>query len=157
MKTPFSVLAIAIAVCCAGCSAPNAGIRVSERLAARPPIVGPEDSPVDNYWKLVELNGKPAPHGSGGKEAHLLLQLDKPIARGFGGCNRFSARYELDGEKLSFHELVATRVACAEGMDLESEYFDALLRAVVWTRAGDQLTLEDADGRAVARFRMRPL
>lgn len=143
---------------CAGCAGPRAGVGVSDvATVGRAPIYGPADSPVDTYWKLLELNGKPAPHGSGGKEAHLLLQPDQPIARGFGGCNRFSARYELDGEKLRFRELVSTKRACAEGLDLESDYLAALGRVASWSRSGERLTLFDADGQPVARFMLRPL
>lgn len=152
------LLAIGPMVAWLGCAAPNEGVRVMDRpVAGRAPVYSPENSLVDTYWRLVELNGKPAPLGSGGKEPHLVLQPDKPIARGFGGCNRFSAGYELDGERLGFHRIVATRMACAEGMDLEAEYLAALARVATWSRDGERLILRDADGTVLARFTLRPL
>lgn len=159
MKTGWRILVgIGPMVAWFGCAAPNEGARVMDRAAAgRAPIYTPADALVDTYWRLDELNGRPAPLGSGGKEAHLLLQPDKPTVRGFGGCNRFSGRYALDGNALSFHAMTSTRMACAEGMDLEAEYLAALGRVATWAREGERLTLRDADGNVVARFTLRPL
>ncbi len=142
----------------AGGCAVSEGPRVAESARlGRAPIEAPPDALIDVYWKLIELNGRPAPHGSGGKEAHLLLQVNKPVVRGFAGCNRFSGRYELAGNRVAFSELVATRMACAEGMELEREYLEALPRVRTWAREEDRLILSDEAGGVVARFMARPL
>lgn len=140
------------------CTGPSSSITVKDQIPlGRARIAVPPNAVVDVYWKLIELNGAPAPLGSGGKEAHLLLQLDKPIVRGFGGCNRFSGEYVLDGDKLLFNRLISTRMACAEGMTLESEYLAALGRVAGWTREKQNLSLSDAAGQVVARFMAREL
>lgn len=141
-----------------GCAAFSPDGRVRDSLPlARERIAVPPNAVVDVYWKLVELNGEPAPLGSGGKEAHLLLQVNKPIVRGFGGCNRFSGAYWLEGDQLAFEGLVSTKIACKEGMPLEADYLTALETVARWSREGGDLLLFDKDGRTVARFMAREL
>ncbi len=157
MKVVRSFFCVALVGLLAGCvsGTPDGGL-VDDFLGGRARVEIPAGV-VDVYWKLIELNGQPAPHGSGGKEAHLLLQVTGPIARGFGGCNRFSGGYALEGESLSFSDLTPGEVRCAEGMPLEAEYLAALARVAAWSREGEVLSLSDADGQVVARFRARAL
>ncbi|MCO5069204.1 MAG: META domain-containing protein [Kiritimatiellae bacterium] len=154
LRSLFCCVGLALVAGCVS-GTPDGGVRdnfLGERERMEIPA-----GVADVYWKLTELNGNPAPHGSGGKEAHLLLQVTKPIARGFAGCNRFVGDYVLDGSALSFGELRRGDVVCAEGMPLEAEYLAALARVAAWSRDGETLSLSDAEGRVVARFMARAL
>lgn len=148
----------ALAMLLAGCVAPQLELdaaRQHQQLPQRMAAVA--GTPLDTYWKLVEMDGAPAPTGSGGKELHLLLQPDKPIARGFSGCNRFTGDYTLEGDRLSFGPLASTRMACAEGMDAETRFLTLLGEVAGWTREGDVLSLTGAGGQVLARFEARHL
>lgn len=51
------------------------------------------------YWKLIELvdGADLAAPADGADAAHLVLARDSDRAMGSGGCNRFAARYQVDG------------------------------------------------------------
>ena len=48
---------------------------------------------------------------------------------GFGGCNNFGGKYELNGERLIVGPLAMTRKACMNGMDDEQAFVGALQNA----------------------------
>jgi heat shock protein HslJ len=81
------------------------------------------------------------------------LVLDEGHASGSGGCNRFAGGYSLEGERLSFQPLAATRMACEpDVMTAESEFLAALAltaRAVV---TDGELVLADPAGAELLRF-----
>lgn len=135
----------------AGCAPmpPRPSVSATENLAM------PDAPLVNTYWKLVELDGATVPpppdRPDSAREAHLVLHADGRLA-GSDGCNRLMGRYALDGGKLSFGEIAATRMACA-GLDGADARFQAALAAVQgWQVQGDTLALW-ADGRAVARLK----
>ena len=73
---------------------------------------------------------------------------------GSSGCNRYSTSYTLDGDALELGPLVGTKMACAPPADrVEAAYRAALERAATWRVADDELTLLDADGGELLRFR----
>jgi heat shock protein HslJ len=88
------------------------------------PGSAPAASATGREWRLVELGGRPTAMGAGGRAA--TLRLDDGRASGFAGCNSFSGGYEMAGSRLVFSPLASTRMACAEGMELEREYLAAL-------------------------------
>lgn len=101
-------------------------------------------------WQLVELDGRAIPRHARGP-SFTLVPGERRVA-GSGGCNRMSGPYELTGDELRFGALAATRMACAEGMELEQEFFgmlDEVRRAAV---EDGELVLFAADGSRLARF-----
>jgi heat shock protein HslJ len=74
---------------------------------------------------------------------------------GSTGCNRFTAPYTLDGEKLEIGHVAATQMACPPPADkIERDYLAALDRVAAWDRTGDELVLSDAAGKELLRFRV---
>src|SRR6185369_1496493 len=60
---------------------------------------------------------------------------------GSTGCNRFTASYALDGEKLEIGHVAATQMACPPPADkIERDYLAALDRVAAWDRTGDELS-----------------
>jgi heat shock protein HslJ len=73
---------------------------------------------------------------------------------GHGGCNRFFGIYRLDGGRMHIGPLASTRKACpGPVMHRESGLLGALSRAKGFTRDRIDLTLRDASGNVIARFR----
>jgi putative lipoprotein len=74
---------------------------------------------------------------------------------GSGGCNRFSGSATIEGDKISFGELAATEMACAEAvMDQEMKFHGALAAARTFRidPAQRKLFLSDDAGKVVVQF-----
>lgn len=72
---------------------------------------------------------------------------------GFGGCNQFSGKAELDGSKVSFGPLGATRKMCDPSvMDQEDRFMKALARVRSARSENGLLYLMDEAGTAILRF-----
>ncbi len=100
-------------------------------------------------WRLQSLGGQPA-------MADVPATLAFPEAGRVGGqgsCNRFFGSVNLDGERLRFDHMGATKMACDRGaMDQENRYLAALNQAQRWERQGDSLTLHLPEGQPPLRF-----
>lgn len=103
-------------------------------------------------WKLVRIGGEPVAVGERQREPNLILDPGERRVSGSSGCNRFAGTYSVDGDRLSFSPLAATRMACADGMEQEQALFDALGRVARWRISGERLELLDGDGKSVAEF-----
>jgi putative lipoprotein len=107
----------------------------------------------DTRWNLVALGDKPlAPADTQRATPHIILAPDSKQVSGSGGCNRMFGVYELNGEKLRFSGVGSTKMACAAGMDTESQFLGSLLRVRGWKITGQQLELSDSTGAVLARF-----
>ena len=105
-------------------------------------------------WTTVELFGSPAPLGAGARPATLAFEADSARAGGFLGCNRYGASYSVAGDSIDFGPIVSTKMACAEGMELERRVSEALEAASRFEMTGDTLVLYGPAG-VVARFERR--
>ena len=108
---------------------------------------------VNTYWKLTELNGKPAKLGVGKKEVHMVFMNAENRVHGFSGCNRFSGTYQKKENQLKFGPMAATMMACVEGMEQEQLFLKALGKAVRYTIKGDSLSLYCGEEKVVLRLR----
>jgi heat shock protein HslJ len=115
LKIVLPVLAALALLGLAACSTAGSGAEAGS---------APSASATGREWRLVELGGRPAAMGAGGRPATLRLEAGR--ASGFAGCNSFSGGYEMADSRLAFSPLASTRMACAEGMELEREYLAAL-------------------------------
>ena len=88
-------------------------------------------------WTLVELNGQPV---SLAKPPTLIFESPDHVG-GFGGCNRLSGTFEIKQNQLSFSPLIMTKMACAEGMDVESAFATALGETKQYTIKGSEMEL----------------
>lgn len=107
------------------------------------------------HWKLIALgDARPAKH-SEQQEAYLLFDGESHRVSGSGGCNHLTGSYELDGDRLTFGPMARTMMACVEGMKREQAFLRALPEVKKWKMAGQELELDDAAGKMVARFQAR--
>jgi heat shock protein HslJ len=78
---------------------------------------------------------------------------DERVA-GSTGCNRFTGSYSIDGEAFELGQVASTRMACPPPGDaVERAYIAALEKVTGWRSGDDELTLVDADGEELLRYR----
>lgn len=108
----------------------------------------------NTYWKLLEVNGRPAQTQPGEREAHMLLLGGR--ASGGSGCNKLMGGYTQDtAGALRIGPLASTRMACApEMMVQESALADAFERTTAYRIDGETLLLLEGS-RVLARFEAR--
>ncbi len=75
-----------------------------------------------------------------------------PICAG----REFSDGGPRSGDTLTFGQMAGTMMACAQGMDSEKAFLEALGQVNKW-KTGQHLELFDARGKLVARFEARHL
>jgi len=108
------------------------------------------------HWTATSLGAAAEPIAATHKEVFLVLGPEPGRAFGSGGCNSFSASYERSGDKLTFGRIAGTRMACADGMEVESDFANALASAAGFRIAGEKLELVDAAGALLATFSAKP-
>jgi heat shock protein HslJ len=124
----------------------------SKPPASEPPPPASTASLDNREWALVGLGEVAAPLGVGGRPATIKFDPTTSRAAGFAGCNRYSAGYTLAGDSLTFGPAISTKMACADGDELERGYL-AMLPAIRSYALSDwTLTLNGSDG-PLARFR----
>ena len=128
------------------------GSRITGALAQRQVLSRLADGPTGKYWKLVELNGRPIPTLD--REPHLILETGTGRLRGFGGCNGFSASYQLDEtrSRIRIERIASTMMSCTPGMAVEGAFHEVLRTADNYSLSGDRLTLNRARMAPLARF-----
>lgn len=124
-------------------------------MTAVPPVGDEMADPLANTeWTLTSF-------GAVGQETAVLDNTNLTLlfapegqAGGSGGCNSFSAEYEVEGTSLQIGEIISTLVACTDGgvADQEAAYFDALRTATEFEQTGDQLLIFYNNGQSVLNF-----
>jgi heat shock protein HslJ len=107
-------------------------------------------------WALVQLGDQPVTISEGGREAYIALNAADGSVVGHAGCNRLSTTYKSSGKRLSFGNLVTTRMFCPD-IPTETALLDAMKATAAWRIAGSQLELLNGQQASVARFEARNL
>jgi heat shock protein HslJ len=124
----------------------TAGLRSSEAEAPAAAAI------VEREWALVTLGDSAAPPGSGGKPATIRFDSAAARASGFSGCNRYSAPYTIADDSLHFGVAISTKMACAEGGELERAYL-AIISQVTGYQATDSTLALTGSAGTLAGFR----
>lgn len=111
---------------------------------------------IGTRWALVRLGGKAVTISEGGREAYLALNAVETRAVGYAGCNRIAGAFQLNGARLSFGAVSATRMFCPD-MPAETALLEAMKATAGWSICGSQLDLLDANQRSLASFAARNL
>lgn len=101
-------------------------------------------------WELKSLNDRDVKLTDNNSEVYLQFNEAEKKVNGRGGCNRFFGNYEMDGDKLKFSPLGATRMACPD-LQLETEFFKALETVDTYSIKDGLLSLKSKD-KVVAVF-----
>src|SRR5688572_9276104 len=110
----------------------------------------------ETNWKLTRLLGKPVQLAEGQKEPNIVFRPADNWFAGSTGCNNLTGTYRLNGNNLNLSSIAVTKMACAQGMEIETELFTALGQIARWRISGQHLDLLDSGNAAVARFEARP-
>lgn len=102
-------------------------------------------------WVLQTLNNKKV--GMTDQNSDIYIQFDeiKKSVNGRGGCNRFFGNYEINGNKLKFSPMGATRMACPD-LQLENEFFKMLETVDTYSIKENTLSFL-SEGQTVATFK----
>lgn len=115
--------------------------------------------PLENtYWKLIRIgNNTPIVWPSQEREPHLILHPHNGSVIGATGCNRLIGSYRVRGTRLTFSKIAGTEKTCAEGMETEKTFLDALSKTRRWKVSAQQLELLDGKNRSLATLEVRYL
>lgn len=100
-------------------------------------------------WKATGINdGKDAVASLVAGSTVTLAFSSDGQASGSAGCNRYTARYARDGDRLRFDAAAATRKMCADDrlMQQEQAFLNALATVATARFEGNRLELRTADG-----------
>ncbi|MGB5835320.1 MAG: META domain-containing protein [Thiohalocapsa sp.] len=108
-------------------------------------------------WRLTWYNNGQQAIVSVLKDTVIMLQLRDDGQLAGKACNSYRGGFENEGDMLRVvGPIAATRMACpspAGTSEQESAYFAALERVAVFRINGDEMTLIDADGSTLAKFK----
>ena len=96
------------------------------------------------HWEADDIGGQPVLSGD---PPTLRFTDDQGQVNGYAGCNQFFGSAEINGDRLSFGPLGATRMACGEQRDAqEYRFLQALEKTRSYTFGGTTLSLQDETG-----------
>ena len=98
----------------------------------------------DRDWVVIALGVRSHPVGSDGRRITLRLDSATSRASGFAGCNQYTAPYRIAGDTLTFGAIAATRMACADGDEVEQSFLTALSAVRTYHASDGELTLDGA-------------
>ena len=104
---------------------------------------------VAGTWKLVSY-GDPASPTAAVPDVETSIEFKEGQVNGNVGCNGFSGTYEIEGDKITFREVVSTLMFCEGPIgDQELGTLAVLQESATYVLEGDTLTLTSADGTSV--------
>ena len=109
---------------------------------------GGNSASVAGAWKLVSY-GDPASPTPAAPDVDTSIEFKDGQVSGNVGCNGFGGKYEVDGDKIKFSEVVSTLMFC-EGPagDQELGTLAVLQESATYVLDGNTLTITSADGTA---------
>jgi len=115
------------------------------------------DAPLhETYWQLTEMMGKAIQPQSGLRDIYMILTEENSRVHGFSGCNNFSGDYELkEANRLSFSQMISTKMACLNVMETETQFLNLLQQTDSYYLNRDTLQLIRARMAPLAKFRAK--
>lgn len=147
--TGLTGLCLAVGLLLSSCQDSTAEVAVisdSGESSAPPSEVASQPSaPMQGTdWRLTAWthNGQPVPLVP---DVEVSLKLEASLISGSGGCNRYSAAYRVEGDRVvAIGPLRSTRRACSGPvMEQETQFFAAL-------QAAHRVTMRDDESLAIA-------
>jgi heat shock protein HslJ len=118
----------------------------AQQPGQKPSVLQPQEKqfPVPSNWTVISLNGKPF----NGRD-RPTFSLDQQFrAKGFGGCNTYSATsYPLREQRLAVGPLALTKKQCEKDvMESERAFLVALRTSMQWDFDGLTLVVKTQSG-----------
>ena len=146
MVLAAALLALLVAAC--------GGVSSNAAQSNAKPTAAPSGTLEGTKWRLQSMGAQGAEKTVEGG-APLLLQFEPGgKVSGSGGCNTFGGAYKVNGQTLTFSDMVSTLRACTDETigNQESRYLKALQQATRFTLAGDSLVIEYGEGKTALNF-----
>ncbi len=97
---------------------------------------------MNDIWALRQLNGKAIDKAQFPRRVpYIDVNLRDNHVGGSTGCNRFGGTFNATGTTVKIGPLMSTKMACATGMSVETEFLTALQAADGYKLTGKNLTL----------------
>jgi heat shock protein HslJ len=140
-----ALLAAAVAMTAPAAAQAPAG-KPAQQPGQKPSVLQPQEKqfPVPSNWTVISLNGKPFT----GRD-RPTFSLDQQFrAKGFGGCNTYSATsYPLREQRLAVGPLALTKKQCEKDvMESERAFLVALRTSMQWDFDGLTLVVKTQSG-----------
>jgi heat shock protein HslJ len=103
-------------------------------------------APLEGTWKLTAYGPKETPSPAV-TDAEATLTFDgKGNVTGNGGCNSLGGTYKVEGDKITFNDVISTLMACDDvRMAQEGAVTQVLSGTVEYTIEDNTLTLTNQD------------
>lgn len=98
-------------------------------------------------WTITEVKGEKAVG-----EDTPTLGLEEGRVYGSTGCNRYQGSMTLDGDRITFSQVAATRRYCHNALS-ESAILETMGNTYTYRLRKDELSLFDAQGNCVMKLR----
>ncbi len=111
----------------------------------------------DTAWQATGINNGQGGVASSATTSGSTAMFAEGQVRGIGGCNRFTATYEIEGDQITIGPAGATEKLCIEPegiMEQEQQFFEALGRARTFSLTPEKLDLRDENGSLQVSFRV---
>ncbi len=122
------------------------GLAACAKVATAPKADRPLYTLAGSEWGPKTASGTPEP---------FVQFRSKGELSGFAGCNNFFGTYELDGTVLTIGPLASTKKMCAQGMDEERDFLQALQNARRIKATHLKLNIFGADGELLLGLQRR--
>jgi heat shock protein HslJ len=110
---------------------------------------GGDSASVAGTWSLVSY-GDSANQTPAAPDVETSIEFKDGLVNGNVGCNGFGGNYEVEGDKITFSEVVSTLMFCEGPVgDQETSTLNVLAESATFVLDGDTLTLTSADGGSV--------
>jgi putative lipoprotein len=151
MNADYRLAALAAFFLIAGCAEEGTSHDEAPAEAAESAdSMKPDVTLTNTYWKLVELDGGAVEPGED-RELHMTLRGDDQVS-GYAGCNQFTGSVTVSGDGIAFGPIASTRRMCANAMQQEGAFLQALENAARYAIEGEDLAIENAGGEVTMRF-----
>jgi len=108
------------------------------------------------YWRLIELNGRPAVPGMGRTQPYIRLHREQGTIEGSSGCSGVVGTYMVDQGALQFSPSGTTLMMCPRALTAQEQGLIAALKATSsYEIEGEFLSLSNGK-EVVARFQAAP-
>ncbi len=111
-----------------------------------------------SLWTLTAMNGQTVAAETNVTATFIPGEADNSgTISGSSGCNTYNAAYTLDGQNITVQPPAVTRMYCAEGMEIEQTYLQALQASTSYAIFADELVLTNPSGNLTFTINRTPL
>ncbi len=110
---------------------------------------GGSSASVDGTWKLISYGpaANPVPAVT---DVETSIEFKDGQVNGSVGCNSFGGGYKVDGDTITFEQMMSTLMFCEGPVgDQETTTLNVMNESTTFTLDGDTLTITSADGSSV--------